>query len=394
MKFILSPGISLMYRISNRVKMPLASFLYLMPLVILYADVGSQAMVGTRIAIWLFVIAAIYVMICWYVQATLGFKHLTAMIVRLANGDLTSGEQVQLGGSFQNLLTSLLTVNGNLGGIVSSVRGTADKLAGASGEIASAGAHLTERTEQQASTLEETASAMEELARTVGQNADSCGRASVLARGAEDVARRGASAVHGLVEGMERIDVSSRRMGEITGVIQGIAFQTNILALNAAVEAARAGEQGRGFAVVASEVRTLAQRSADAAKEIKALIDKSNVEVRDGNRRAAEAGKVIDDIVASVHEAAQLMGQVALASSQQSTGVTEINRAVVLLDGIAQQNAALAQEGLQSARSLQGQADAMRMLVQRFKIDEATTDVTIEPRSVRSGKMLAFQPGR
>src|SRR5204863_9294454 len=238
-------------------------------------------------------------------------------------------------------------------------------------EIAAGNSNRSQRTEQQASTLEEPASGMEQLAGTVKQSADSCKLASDLAQQAEQVAKQGAQAVHGVVGGMGKIDQSSKRMADIIGVIEGIAFQTNILALNAAVEAARAGEQGRGFAVVASEVRALAQRSADAAKEIKALIEQSVTQISDGSKQAEGAGKVIDNIVVSVQQVNQLIGEIAVASSEQSAGVGEINKAILQLESVTQQNAALVEEASASSLTFQEQAERLRALVARFKITAA-----------------------
>jgi methyl-accepting chemotaxis protein len=367
---LMAPGLALMYSISNKGKMPLTSILYLIPLAVLYYETGSQASTFTRVTIVVFVTLAIYLMFGWYIQARDGFKGLGTVIDRLAEGNLTSSGKQHMGGAFQKLMTSLSHVQSSLGGIVSNVRGTANEVAQSAAEIAAANTHLSDRTEQQASTLEQTASGMEELARTVRQNAQNCERASTLAIGAENVAQSGAESVHGLVNRMAQIDSSSRKMADIIGTIEGIAFQTNILALNAAVEAARAGEQGRGFAVVASEVRSLAQRSSSAAKEIKELIAQSVDEVRAGNEQAAKAGKVIDEVVSSIHQASELIGQIAVASSEQTTSVGEINKAIAQLDGMTQQNSALVQEGAAASRSLESQADGMRDLVSRFKIDE------------------------
>ena len=219
-------------------------------------------------------------------------------------------------------------------------------------------------------TLEETASGMEELSGTVTQNADNCKLASSLAQNAERVAREGAQAVHGVVEGMGKIDQSSKRMADIIGVIEGIAFQTNILALNAAVEAARAGEQGRGFAVVAAEVRALAQRSAEAAKEIKSLIELSVSQISEGSQKAEGAGNVIDAIVTSVQQVNQLIGEIAVASTEQSTGVGEINKAILQLESVTQQNAALVEEASAASMTFQQQADHLKGIVSRFRIGE------------------------
>jgi methyl-accepting chemotaxis protein len=371
MNVVMAPGLTLMRRLSNKGKMPLCSALYLLPLAILYAETGSHASNATRVAMAVFVSLGAYLMYCWYIQARNGFSSLEKVAGRIAEGDLTADAHAFLGGSFSNLMKALGHVNNSLGGIVSNVRASSNAVAHSAGQIADANADLSNRTEEQASSLEETASGMEELARTVKQNAGNCESAADLARNAETVARQGADVVHEVVQGMGNIDQSSRRMADIIGVIEGIAFQTNILALNAAVEAARAGELGRGFAVVASEVRTLAQSSAQAAKEIRSLIQQSVDEIKDGSRKAERAGAVIDEIVSSVHEVSQLIGQIAVSSSQQSAGVHEINKAIVQLETVTQQNAAVVQEVAASSFTLQEQADCMRDLVARFKIIEA-----------------------
>jgi len=223
-------------------------------------------------------------------------------------------------------------------------------------EIAAGHVNLSQRTEEQASTLEETASGMEELSATVKQNAENCQLASALSRSADEVAQRGAQTVHRVVERMAMIDGSSRKIADIIGVIEAIAFQTNILALNAAVEAARAGEQGRGFAVVASEVRGLAQRSAQAAKEIKALIEESALDVAEGGKLVDESGRIINEVVASVQKVTDLVGQIAVASKEQSSGVHEINKAIMQMESVTQQNAALVEQATASTLAFEEQA--------------------------------------
>ncbi len=258
--------------------------------------------------------------------------------------------------------------------------------------MAAGNSNLSQRTEQQASTLEETASGMEELAGTVEKNAENCKLASNLAQNAETVARNGAKAVHGVVESMGKIDQSSKRMADIIGVIEGIAFQTNILALNAAVEAARAGEQGRGFAVVAGEVRALAQRSAEAAKEIKSLIEQSIGQIREGGKQAAGAGKVIDDIVVSAQQVNEIIGEIAVASSEQSAGVGEINKAIMQLESMTQQNAALVEQASASSLAFQEQADRMRDVVAGFRLPGTASAAPPAPAAVKPAVKAAEKP--
>ena len=367
---IFKPGVVLMQALTTRQKMPLVTVLFVIPLAILYYQTYpaisplTNWLVGGTLAL------ACYGVIAFYLQADAGWLKLIALIKRLAEGDLTAQTSSKMGGHYGTMTRALQDVNRNLGQLVASVRASSQAVALSAGEIAAGNSNLSQRTEQQASTLEQTASGMEELSGTVTQNADNCKLASNLAQNAERVAREGAQAVHGVVEGMGMIDKSSKRMADIIGVIEGIAFQTNILALNAAVEAARAGEQGRGFAVVAGEVRALAQRSADAAKEIKSLIELSVSQISDGSLKAEGAGKVIDNIVTSVQQVNQLIGEIAVASTEQSAGVGEINKAILQLESVTQQNAALVEEASAASMTFQQQADHLKGIVARFRVAE------------------------
>ncbi|APV52035.1 hypothetical protein BWI17_21605 [Betaproteobacteria bacterium GR16-43] len=378
MPILLAPGIELMRRVTNKVKMPLVTFVFLAPTALLYAETRAHASTSTLTIVFLLAATGVYLMVSWFFQSRDGFDSLARIINRVADGDLSASSRHEVGGHFKGIMAALAHVNSSLGGIVANVRASAGKVARSAHEIATSSGDLATRTENQATTLEQTAAGMEELSQTVIQNAKTCETASALAREAEAVAKQGAQAVHGVVHGMGVIDQSSRRIADITGVIDGIAFQTNILALNAAVEAARAGEQGRGFAVVATEVRALAQRSAAAAKEIKALIEQSVGEIRDGSVKAERAGKVIDEIVSSVQEVSQLIGQVAASSSEQSAGVAEINRALTQLEGATQMNSSLVHESAANSLSLQEQAEALNHLVARFK----TADEVLPRRRV------------
>ncbi|WP_272492111.1 methyl-accepting chemotaxis protein [Massilia phyllostachyos] len=286
---------------------------------------------------------------------------------RIADGDLTM-EVVLRPGDGDSMLAAMKTMRDSLARIVGQVRSGTETIASASGQIAIGNMDLSSRTEEQASSLEETASSMEELTSTVQQNADNARQANALAATASQVAERGGMVVSQVVDTMASINASSNKIVDIIGVIDGIAFQTNILALNAAVEAARAGEQGRGFAVVASEVRTLAQRSAAAAKEIKLLIDDSVAKVDAGARLVDSAGATMDEVVASVRRVTDIMGEISSASLEQSSGIEQINTAVVQMDQVTQQNASLVEEAAAAAESLQEQAARLAGLVAVFKL--------------------------
>jgi methyl-accepting chemotaxis protein len=287
---------------------------------------------------------------------------------RVADGDLTAEVAVDSADEIGELMTALKVMNANLLDIVGQVRDGTETIAGASAEIARGNMDLSTRTEQQAGSLEETASAMEELTSTVKQNADNARQANQLAVSASEVAIQGGSVVGKVVETMGSINASSKKIVDIISVIDGIAFQTNILALNAAVEAARAGEQGRGFAVVASEVRSLAQRSASAAKEIKRLIDDSVQKVDTGSKLVEQAGATMQEVVASVRRVTDIVGEISAASREQSTGIDEIGRVITQIDETTQQNAALVEEAAAAAQSLQDQAAKLMQVVGVFKL--------------------------
>jgi methyl-accepting chemotaxis protein len=275
----------------------------------------------------------------------------------------------RVGGRRQSIMAALAEMSGNLRNTVSDVRDAAAGVATISAQIAAGNSDLSARTEDQAASLEETASAMEQLTATVKQNDGHAREANQLARNASDIAKQGGAIVEEVVDTMAAINTSSRKIVDIIGVIDGIAFQTNILALNAAVEAARAGEQGRGFAVVATEVRNLAQRSAAAAKEVKQLIDASVNNVETGTRLVERAGETMEQIVASVQQVTDVMGEISAASHEQSLGIEEVNKAIALMDQVTQHNAALVEEATAAVATLQEQAVSLNQAVGVFQLE-------------------------
>jgi methyl-accepting chemotaxis protein len=305
----------------------------------------------------------------------------------VASGDLGARIEVQSRDETGQLMHALKNMNESLARVVGQVRAGTDTIATASGQIAAGNHDLSSRTEEQASSLEETAASMEELTSTVKQNADNARQANQLALSASEVAVKGGSVVSQVVDTMGSINASSRKIVDIIGVIDGIAFQTNILALNAAVEAARAGEQGRGFAVVASEVRNLAQRSAAAAKEIKALIGDSVDKVEEGSKQVAEAGRTMEEIVDSVKRVTDIMGEITAASHEQTQGIEQVNQAISQMDQVTQQNAALVEEASAAAQSMQEQAASLVEAVGVFKLghDEAAAAVLAQVQAGSRG---------
>ncbi len=311
------------------------------------------------------------------------------LAARIAQGDLSARIDTSRGDEFGDLMKSLARMNESLARMVQQVRQSTDSIATASAEIATGNHDLSVRTEQTSSNLQSTASAMEELTSTVRHSADNARQASQLAASASTVAQKGGTVVQEVVSTMGEINASSKKIADIIGVIDGIAFQTNILALNAAVEAARAGEQGRGFAVVAGEVRSLAGRSAEAAKEIKALINTSVQKVDSGAHLVNQAGDTMNEIVQSVRRVADVIGEITAAASEQSGGIASVNNSIANLDQMTQQNAALVEQSAAAAQSLREQADQLAQAVAVFKVGG---QAVVTPPAARPVKDVTPRP--
>jgi methyl-accepting chemotaxis protein len=341
---------------------------------------SQDAYSQTRLAVigMLTVAVGIGAILAWLISRSITAPIARAVVVAetVASGDLTSDVRADSSDETGQLLLALKKMNDSLVAIVGQVRNSSDSIATGSSQIATGNADLSQRTEEQASNLQQTAASMEQLTATVKQNADTARQATQLAGSASSAATEGGRVVSQVVSTMGDITQSSRKIADIIGVIDGIAFQTNILALNAAVEAARAGEQGRGFAVVASEVRSLAQRSASAAKEIKILIGESVDKVENGSKLVEEAGHSMNEIVVQVKRVNDLIGEISAASTEQSTGIGQIGEAVAQLDQVTQQNAALVEESAAAAESLKHQAASLAQTVAVFKV---------EAKAVRAG---------
>ncbi|HEX2545612.1 MAG TPA: methyl-accepting chemotaxis protein [Ramlibacter sp.] len=314
-------------------------------------------------------------------------RRATDATLQIAGGDLTQPLSTRSRDEVGQLVSALEWMRQALSGSVADIRRAAERVRGGAERIEQGSGDLAARTEEQAASLEESASSMEEFTATVQQNAQSAGQASALAVQTSEVAVRGGEAVRGVVATMQGIHSASARIGDIIGVIDSIAFQTNILALNAAVEAARAGEQGRGFAVVAGEVRALAQRSAEAAREIKTLIQDATGRVDGGVRQVQDAGRTMDEIVGSVEKMKQLVAEIAHASAEQLSGIEQVNRAIAQMDGNTQRNASLVQQAAEAAQEMAGEAQVLVEAVAKFRLPEqaapAPEVVAAAPRAAR-----------
>ena len=313
------------------------------------------------------------VLVAWTITRSIvgPLRDSVAVARRVASGDLTSNIVSEGRDEAAELLGALREMNDGLGRMVSQIRSGADSIAVGAGQVAAGNQQLSSRTEEHASSLEETASTLEEFTTTVKQNAEHAKQASSLAATASTTAQKGGEVVTRVVTTFQEVTDSSKRIGDIIAVIDGISFQTNILALNAAVEAARAGEQGRGFAVVASEVRSLAQRSAESAKEIRGLIESSVSRVEAGARLVEQAGKTMEELVTSVKKVAEIMTEIAAASHEQSSGIEQINRAITQMDTVVQMNASLVEEATAAATSMASQATGLARAVAQFRVDES-----------------------
>jgi methyl-accepting chemotaxis protein len=404
MKWIFAPGMKYIIRLRSNVKLPLLALLYTVPLAIALAANPPAWLSSTGLLIAFTYAFAWYAGFSHYYSSDASWKILRGAASRLNERDLRSDRgmlsrdeaQERLGaGQFSSLFATLADTHSSLRELVTQARASAQAAHLAADQVAAFNVSLSQRTEDQASTLEETAAAMGELSVTVKQNADSCRTASKAAGEATIVARKGAQIARDVVTNMGLIASSSRRIGDIIGVIEGISFQTNILALNAAVEAARAGEQGRGFAVVAAEVRSLAQRSAQAAKEIKELIAHSNQNVDQGKTLVDAAGQVIDDVTAHVEAVNEQIGVIAIASREQASGVEGINKALAQLQGATQHSASIVQEAAFSAVRLKEEALRLFELVGQFQVDESGPDspLSAQGRIASAPAPLPRSPG-
>jgi methyl-accepting chemotaxis protein len=348
-------------------------------------DATAAAMLtGDRLAYAIYgvevIVVALAVLVAWAITRSIvvPLREAVAVTRRVASGDLTSEIADEGRDEPAELLRALRDMNQGLAQIVNHIRAGAESIAVGAGQVAAGNQQLSSRTEEHASSLEETASTLEEFTTTVRQNAEHAKQASALAGTASTTAEKGGEVVGKVVTTMQEVTASSKRISDIIGVIDGISFQTNILALNAAVEAARAGEQGRGFAVVASEVRSLAQRSAASAKEIRGLIENSVGRVEAGARLVEQAGRTMDELVSSVRKVASIMTEIASASHEQSSGIEQINKAITQMDTVVQMNASLVEEATAAATSMANQASGLSHAVAQFRVGEGSLEPAFE----------------
>jgi methyl-accepting chemotaxis protein len=359
---------------------------------------ASALQEGERLAMASVAVAAsilmLAVLVAWTITRSITRPLAEAVEVarRVAAGNLTSKIEVTGRDEAALLLAALRDMNQGLGSMVTQIRAGAESIAVGAGQVAAGNQELSSRTEEHASSLEETASTLEEFTTTVRQNAEHAKQASSLAGAASSTAERGGQVVNKVVTTMQEVTASSKRISDIIAVIDGISFQTNILALNAAVEAARAGEQGRGFAVVASEVRSLAQRSAASAKEIRGLIETSVGRIEAGAKLVEQAGRTMDELVGSVRKVATIMTEIAAASDEQSSGIEQINKAITQMDNVVQMNASVVEEATAAATSMASQATGLARVVSQFRVDEGVVALPAAPAEPVVAARTATQP--
>ncbi len=380
---LLFPGLWLMRHMRLAAKLLLLATILLMPPVVIMLQffLTQPAGVGTALVAWLSVVCvllAVYFLLAFYLTFAQDLGQVTQAMEQMVRGDLRLHLVARGRDELAGLAFSTRKIGAAVSSMVANVRSNAAFIAHSGKSLTTANRELSERTEQQAANLEQTAASVEQLSSTVQDNAQTASRANSQAAGVRDVADRGAATMAEAIASVEAIQRSAKRMDEIVGVIDGLAFQTNILALNAAVEAARAGESGRGFAVVASEVRSLAQRSADSAKEIRQLIGASSAQVASSVERIRAAGSNITQIVSGIRDVATNMSQISTSSTEQSAGLTEITTAVRQLDEITQRNAQMVDDAVTQASNLEGRASTLVDSVALFRLQQGSADEAIE----------------